>query len=189
MKGSRSSNAVPRKRRSKHLAAGPKTATRLCGADGERLEDDDFTPCAAPAKIEYLALLRRPISRASRRSRITLQVLARSQATAGRIPKQTCPARRPTPGPSRSKRLFRYSFIVMDLHHLLLSGLPAHSGLPPTPDIFGAVGDGWNNCSRVNLLIFCSEHIQLFSVKLRARTYCAQAKRASLNGRAETLIA
>ena len=24
----------------------------------------------------------------------------------------------------------RYSFIVMDLHHLLLAGLPAHSGLP-----------------------------------------------------------
>jgi len=25
----------------------------------------------------------------------------------------------------------RYSFIVMDLHHLLLAGLPAHSGLTP----------------------------------------------------------
>ena len=25
----------------------------------------------------------------------------------------------------------RYSFIVMDLHHLLLAGLPAHSGPPP----------------------------------------------------------
>ena len=25
----------------------------------------------------------------------------------------------------------RYSFTVMDLHHLLLAGLPAHSGLPP----------------------------------------------------------
>ena len=25
----------------------------------------------------------------------------------------------------------RYSFIVMDLHHLLLAGLPAHSALPP----------------------------------------------------------
>jgi hypothetical protein len=24
----------------------------------------------------------------------------------------------------------RYSFIVMDLHHLLLADLPAHSGLP-----------------------------------------------------------
>ena len=24
----------------------------------------------------------------------------------------------------------RYSFIVMDLHHLLLAGLPSHSGLP-----------------------------------------------------------
>ena len=32
----------------------------------------------------------------------------------------------------------RYSFIVMDLHHLLLAGLPAHSGLPPTPDILSA---------------------------------------------------
>jgi hypothetical protein len=29
----------------------------------------------------------------------------------------------------------RYSFIVVDLHHLLLAGLPAHSGLPPTSDI------------------------------------------------------
>src|SRR5664280_2682262 len=29
----------------------------------------------------------------------------------------------------------RYSFIVMDLHHLLLAGLPAHSALPPTTDI------------------------------------------------------
>ena len=25
----------------------------------------------------------------------------------------------------------RYSFIVMDLHHLLLAGLPAHSAFPP----------------------------------------------------------
>ena len=25
----------------------------------------------------------------------------------------------------------RYSFIVMDFHHLLLAGLPAHSALPP----------------------------------------------------------
>src|SRR5882757_5603719 len=25
----------------------------------------------------------------------------------------------------------RYSFIVMDLHHLLLAGLPAHSAIPP----------------------------------------------------------
>jgi hypothetical protein len=24
----------------------------------------------------------------------------------------------------------------MDLHHLLLAGLPAHSGLPPTTDVF-----------------------------------------------------
>jgi hypothetical protein len=31
--------------------------------------------------------------------------------------------------------LVRYSFIVMDLHHLLLAGLPAHSGLPRTTDI------------------------------------------------------
>jgi hypothetical protein len=29
----------------------------------------------------------------------------------------------------------RYSFIVMDLHHLLLAGLPAHSGAPPGTDI------------------------------------------------------
>ena len=29
----------------------------------------------------------------------------------------------------------RYSFIVMDLHHLLLAGLPAHSGLPRITDI------------------------------------------------------
>src|SRR5438874_7422235 len=29
----------------------------------------------------------------------------------------------------------RYSFIVMDLHHLLLAGLPAHSGLPRSTDI------------------------------------------------------
>ena len=29
----------------------------------------------------------------------------------------------------------RYSFIVMDLHHLLLAGLPAHSALPPSTDI------------------------------------------------------
>jgi hypothetical protein len=29
----------------------------------------------------------------------------------------------------------RYSFIVMDLHHLLLAGLPAHSGLPLDTDI------------------------------------------------------
>ena len=28
----------------------------------------------------------------------------------------------------------RYSFIVMDLHHLLLAGLPAHSALPPKAD-------------------------------------------------------
>jgi len=28
----------------------------------------------------------------------------------------------------------RYSFTVMDLHHLLLAGLPAHSGLPPIAD-------------------------------------------------------
>ena len=28
----------------------------------------------------------------------------------------------------------RYSFIVMDLHHLLLAGLPAHSGLPRSTD-------------------------------------------------------
>jgi hypothetical protein len=28
----------------------------------------------------------------------------------------------------------RYSFIVMDLHHLLLAGLPAHSGLPLKAD-------------------------------------------------------
>jgi len=28
----------------------------------------------------------------------------------------------------------RYSFIVMDLHHLLLAGLPAHSGLPSQAD-------------------------------------------------------
>src|ERR1700722_4106167 len=27
----------------------------------------------------------------------------------------------------------RYSFIVMDLHHLLLAGLPAHSALPRKP--------------------------------------------------------
>ena len=32
----------------------------------------------------------------------------------------------------------RYSFIVMDLHHLLLAGLPAHSGLPPGADIVTA---------------------------------------------------
>src|SRR5258708_22540020 len=29
----------------------------------------------------------------------------------------------------------RYSFIVMDLHHLLLAGLPAHSVLAPTPSM------------------------------------------------------
>ena len=29
----------------------------------------------------------------------------------------------------------RYSFIVMDLHHLLLAGLPAHSVLPPATDM------------------------------------------------------
>ena len=29
----------------------------------------------------------------------------------------------------------RYSFIVMDLHHLLLAGLPAHSALPRSTDI------------------------------------------------------
>jgi hypothetical protein len=29
----------------------------------------------------------------------------------------------------------RYSFIVMDLHHLLLAGFPAHSGLPQATDI------------------------------------------------------
>ena len=28
----------------------------------------------------------------------------------------------------------RYSFIVMDLHHLLLTGLPAHSGVPQLAD-------------------------------------------------------
>ena len=33
----------------------------------------------------------------------------------------------------------RYSFIVMDLHHLLLAGLPAHSGLPRGTDIARAV--------------------------------------------------
>jgi hypothetical protein len=31
----------------------------------------------------------------------------------------------------------RYSFIVMDLHHLLLAGLPAHSDLLPSTDIVG----------------------------------------------------
>jgi hypothetical protein len=34
----------------------------------------------------------------------------------------------------------RYSFIVMDLHHVLLAGLPAHSGLPPETDIVRAIG-------------------------------------------------
>ena len=34
----------------------------------------------------------------------------------------------------------RYSFIVMDLHHLLLAGLPAHSAVPPKPDIDRWVG-------------------------------------------------
>ncbi len=29
----------------------------------------------------------------------------------------------------------------MDLHHLLLAGLPAHSGLPPRADIPGPEGD------------------------------------------------
>jgi hypothetical protein len=29
----------------------------------------------------------------------------------------------------------RYFFIVMDLHHLLLAGLPAHSALTPKADI------------------------------------------------------
>ena len=32
----------------------------------------------------------------------------------------------------------RYSFIVMDLHHLLLAGLPAHSALPLCADFVAA---------------------------------------------------
>ena len=35
----------------------------------------------------------------------------------------------------------RYSFIVTDLHHLLLAGLPAHSALPPEADVSRPV---WN---------------------------------------------
>ena len=31
----------------------------------------------------------------------------------------------------------RYSFIVMDLHHLLLAGLPAHSAPPPKDGVIG----------------------------------------------------
>jgi hypothetical protein len=31
----------------------------------------------------------------------------------------------------------RYSFIAMDLHHLLLTGLPAHSCADPIPFTFG----------------------------------------------------
>jgi hypothetical protein len=30
----------------------------------------------------------------------------------------------------RARHAVRYSFIVMDLHHLLLAGLPAHSAYP-----------------------------------------------------------
>jgi hypothetical protein len=35
-----------------------------------------------------------------------------------------------------------YSFIVMDLHHLLLAGLPAHSAVPPIADILRAAATG-----------------------------------------------
>ena len=35
----------------------------------------------------------------------------------------------------------RYSFIVMDLHHLLVAGLPAHSGLPPIRDRIADIPD------------------------------------------------
>ena len=42
----------------------------------------------------------------------------------------------PTPSRSDCARLgadvVRYSFIVMDLHHLLLAGLPAHSKMTPS---------------------------------------------------------
>ena len=40
-----------------------------------------------------------------------------------------------------------YSFIVMDLHHLLLAGLPAHSALPPESGVEAdaAGGPSWTN--------------------------------------------
>jgi hypothetical protein len=40
---------------------------------------------------------------------------------------------------SQARSLLSYikGFIVMDLHHLLLAGLPAHSGLPLKADTFG----------------------------------------------------
>ena len=34
----------------------------------------------------------------------------------------------------------RYFFIVMDFHHLLLAGLPAHSAIPPKQSFVNAIG-------------------------------------------------
>ena len=37
----------------------------------------------------------------------------------------------------------RYSFIVMDLHHLLLAGLPAHSASPPEATAIADIRTAW----------------------------------------------
>jgi hypothetical protein len=36
----------------------------------------------------------------------------------------------------------RYSFIAVDLHHLLLTGLPAHRSITPTPHFLASSGIG-----------------------------------------------
>ena len=60
----------------------------------------------------------------------------------------------------------RYSFIVMDLHHLLLAGLPAHSGLPLETDIVRA---GRPCLKGANNRLMHRSNYQLYSITSSAR--------------------
>ena len=112
---------------------------------GSRAKSVRTCQCLRPRRAVWALALSRPsvlpsVSRTTSAPR--MRVLSRLNGWPMRSPVNASPM------PSRASAhelgvdAVRYSFIVMDLHHLLLAGLPAHSALPP------ANGHRWGNDRR-----------------------------------------
>ena len=105
---------------------------------GSRAKSVRTCQCLRPRRAVWALALSRPSvlpSVTGTTSAPGMRVLSRLNGWPMRSPVNASPI------PSRASAhdfgvdAVRYSFIVMDLHHLLLAGLPAHSGLPRSTDI------------------------------------------------------
>ena len=103
---------------------------------GSRAKSFRTCQCLRPRRAGWALALSRPSvlpSVSGTTSAPRMRVLSRLNGWPVRSPVNASPMPSRAAAHDSGVDAVRYSFIVMDLHHLLLAGLPAHSAIPSRP--------------------------------------------------------